>query len=80
MVVLGVKKKKKMRSKSGASLLPTLGTAGVEILLFLLYVVMLHVLGMVVKLVVTGSPWDPWTAPWTYLLQLVSGWSLGNRD
>ena len=67
-----------MRSRSTSSLLNTVSTAGIDIFLFLLYVLVLHVTGMSVKMAVTGDPWDPWSAPWNSLLHLTGDdkWTL----
>jgi methylsterol monooxygenase len=42
-----------------------------EIVSILGIVLGLHGLGMLVSYLATGSPWDPWTAPWHAFLQLV---------
>jgi len=44
--------------------------AVINILYFLGYVIFFHSVGMLVKLVLTGSPWDPWSDLWTWFL----GW------
>jgi len=49
----------------------TLGRALQDISHFLGYVLCLHGLGMLGSLIVRGTPWDPWTAPWQAFLHLV---------
>merc|ERR1712172_319200 len=48
----------------------TLGRAVQDISHFLGYVLCLHGLGMLGSLIVRGTPWDPWTAPWHAFLRL----------
>merc|ERR1719430_405028 len=45
--------------------------AVINIIYFLGYVIFFHCVGMLVKLVLIGSPWDPWSGLWTWFLDLV---------
>jgi len=54
-----------------SSLPPVFLSAAMDVAFFFLFVLFFHGLGMVVKLILTGDAWDPWSGPWNAFLDLV---------
>merc|ERR1711970_915649 len=50
--------------------LQTLVDAARDVCFFLGYIVALHGMGLAVKFLLTGNPWDPWTGPWVKFLDV----------